>query len=296
VIALERAESDEQLDDWRRVRMAVLPNERALTVEEMRARETPEQVRLVAYADGELAGAGLSNRSDTGGVFVQPRVLPTMRRRGVGTVLLHALADNAYAAGHHECGAHVEVADALPFATHFGFREVDRQVEQVRAIRPEEEPPVLPAGIELVPLAGRGDLSARLFDELAREALADLAVDRPIQIDEKTWNTEWLTSKEHCFVALEAGEIVGLAGYELDADHPGRAEHALTAVRRDRRRRGIARALKQATIGLAARNGLHELYTWTQVGNVAMREVNRSLGYVDRGVSITVRGALPLPC
>jgi GNAT superfamily N-acetyltransferase len=193
-----------------------------------------------------------------------------------------------------EAGAHVEVAEAAGFAERFGFREVDRQVEQVRTIASSEAPAVAPDGIDLVPLANRLDLAARLFDELVREAVRDFAVDRPIEIDEESWNNEWLRDKEHCFVALSAGEIVGLAGYEIDGDRPERAEHALTAVRRDLRRRGIARALKQATIRLASEEGLAELYTWTQTGNVAMLEVNRSLGYVDRDVTITVRGPLPL--
>jgi hypothetical protein len=53
--------------------------------------------------------------------------------------------------------------------------------------------------------------------------------------------------------------------------------------------------LKQAAIRLAADEGLSELSTWTQAGNLPMRRLNASLGYVDRGVTITVRGALPLP-
>src|SRR5205823_1292102 len=163
---------------------------------------------------------------------------PSQRGRGVGTALLHRLAEHAVAAGHSEAGSHVEEPRALGFAERFGFRETDRQVEQVRAIQPDEPaPPSLP-GIELVPLAGR--------PELAREAVKDLALDRPVEIDAETWKTDWLRDPSGCFVALDAGTIVGLAGFERDADHPERAENALTAVRRDHRRRGIARALKQA--------------------------------------------------
>jgi GNAT superfamily N-acetyltransferase len=286
--------TDAELDAWRRVRLAVLPNERAQSVEELRS-GPPERRLLVAYVDGELAGAGVTARSDTGGAFVQPRVLPTQRRRGVGTALLRALADEAAAAGHREAGAHVEEPGALGFAERFGFRETDRQVEQVRAIAAQEAPPEPPPGIELVPLAGRPDLTARLFDDLAREALRDLAVDRPIQVDAETWRSEWLRDTDGCFVALDDGVIVGLAGFERDADRPERGENALTAVRRDHRRTGIARALKQAAIRLASEQGLIELYTWTQQRNIAMQSLNRSLGYVDRDVTITVRGSLPLP-
>jgi mycothiol synthase len=276
------------------LRLAVLPNERADSVEEMRARPG-ERHLLVAYVDGEVAGSGITARSDTGGAFVQPRVHPSHRGRGVGGALLRALAAHAHALGHEEAGAHVEEVAALGFAERFGFRETDRQVEQVRAIATDELAAVAPSGIEHVPLAGRPDLADRLFDELVREAVKDFAVDRPIEIDADTWKTEWLRDASCSFVALEDGAIVGLAGYERDAEQPHRGENVLTAVRRDHRGRGIARALKQATIHLAAGEGLSELYTWTQQRNVAMQALNRSLGYVDRDVTITVRGALPLP-
>jgi mycothiol synthase len=294
MIEIRAAKSDAELDAWRRVRQAVLPNERVPTVAELRDRPD-ERLLVLAYLDGEVAGSGITAKSDTGGVFVQPRVLSERRGRGVGTALLRALADQAVATGHADASAHVEEAASLGFATRFGFQETDRQVEQVRTIASAEADPQLPPGIELVPLAGRPDLAARLFDELVRDAIHDFAVDRPIDIDEESWKNEWLRDTDGCFVALDRAEIVGLAGFERDPDRRGRAENALTAVRRDHRRRGIARALKQAVIVLAAGEGITELYTWTQQRNVSMRSLNRSLGYVDRDVSITVRGRLPLP-
>jgi len=294
MIDLRVPESPADYEAWRRVRLAVLPNERTDTAEEMQ-RSPRERYLLVAYLDGEVAGHGITARSDTGGAFVQPRVLPSHRGRGVGTALLRALAERAHGLGHLDAGSHVEELGALGFAERFGFRETDRQVEQVRVIAADEPAPVAPPGIELVPLAGRPDLADRLFDELAREAVEDFAVDRPIELDAETWKTEWLRDASCSFVALDDGMIIGLAGYEVDAEQPRRGENVLTAVRRDHRRRGIARVLKQAAIRLAAEQGLSELYTWTQQGNVAMQAVNRSLGYVDRDVTITVRGALPLP-
>ena len=47
-------------------------------------------------------------------------------------------------------------------------------------------------------------------------------------------------------------------------------------------------------IYLAAVNGIREVYTWTQTGNEAMQQLNRSLGYVDRNMVVNVRAALPL--
>src|SRR5205085_7947366 len=88
---LRLAESDADLDAWRRVRMAVVPNERAPSVEELRRVETPGRVLLLAELDGELAGSGLASRSEMAGLgSLAPRVLPQARRRGVGTALREA--------------------------------------------------------------------------------------------------------------------------------------------------------------------------------------------------------------
>jgi GNAT superfamily N-acetyltransferase len=79
-----------------------------------------------------------------------------------------------------------------------------------------------------------------------------------------------------------------------DDDRPDRAENSLTAVRRDRRGRGLARALKETVIAWGSASGLREIYPWTQTGNENMRAVNEKLGYVTRSVSIGVRASLPL--
>ena len=294
MIELRRAETDDDLEAWRRVRMAILPNERTVTVEQLRAQSADDTLYLLALVDGKPAGSGVASRSDTGGAFTQPRVLPPFRRRGVGTALLRALTDHAAACGHAEAGAHVEDPDALAFAARFGFDERNRQIEQVRAIVADEPESDVPPGIEIEPLHGRDDLRSRLYSELVVEALRDLALDRPVEITEELWWRQWLPSDEWTFVALDRGEIVGMAGLIDDVDRPDRAENALTAVRRDRRGRGIARALKQRTLRCAAERGLTEVYTWTQTGNEAMQALNRSLGYVDRDVSITVRAPIPL--
>jgi GNAT superfamily N-acetyltransferase len=294
VIELRAAETDAELEAWRSVRAAIMPNERVSTVAELRREAERGTLFLLAHADGRLAGSGVATASSTGGSLTQARVLPPFRRRGVGTALVHALADRALATGHVEASAQLEEAASAAFAAQFGFVERNRQVEQVRAIRPDEPEPVVPDGIEIVPLDGRGDLRARLFPELVAAALADLVLDRPITIDEEEWWRSWLPSTRWAFVALQGEEIVGMAGLLDDEDRPERAENILTAVRRDLRRRGVARALKQHTLRCAAERGLTEVYTWTQTGNEAMQALNRSLGYVDRDVIVTVRAPLPL--
>ena len=294
MIDLRAAESDEDLEAWRSVRSAIMPNERTSSVAELRAGADRDTLWLLAFVDGALAGSGVSTGSSTGGAFTQPRVLPAFRRRGVGTRILRALADQALACGHDEAGSQLEEPGSAAFAARFGFAERNRQIEQVYTVRGDEREAEVPDGIAIVTLRGRDDLRARLYGELVEAALVDFALDRPIAISEDEWWSSWLPSDEWAFVALDGHELVGMAGLLADDDHPERAENLLTAVRRDRRGRGIARALKQHTLRCAADRGLAEVYTWTQTGNEAMQRLNRSLGYVDRDVIVSVGASLPL--
>jgi mycothiol synthase len=296
MIELRVAETDADLEAWRQVRIAVLPNERTGTVEEMRRTMKPEGLLLVAFVDGELAGSGVAGRSNLAGQgFIAPRVLPQSRRRGVGTELLRALTSHVETLGFTRAGAAAEDPGAFAFAQRFGFREVGRQVEQVRAIGEHEEQPDPVDGIEIVSLAERPDLFRRTYDEIALQAFEDMPTPAPMEISLDDWERDWVSWPEGSFLALAADEVVGCAGLIRDDDHPDRAENSLTAVRREWRGRGIARALKQTTIAWASANGLREIYTWTQTGNEGMRTVNEKLGYATRAVSINVRAELPLP-
>jgi len=295
VIEVRPAESDADLDAWRRVRMAVLPDERAQTVEEIRRAATPESLYLLADLDGRVAGAGVAGRFDLAGQgFLSPRVLAEARRRGVGTALLRELAEHVQRLGFDRAGTFVDDPGSLAFAERFGFREVDRDVEQVRAVG-DEPWPEPPPGIEVVSLAERPELFERAYHELALEAFGDFALDRPIEILAEDWRREWQVWPEASFFALAEDELVGMAGLVRDDDRPERAENSLSAVRSDWRRRGIASLLKRTVLAWAAEHELREVYTWTQNGNAAMRTVNERLGYVTRSVGIRVRGPLPLP-
>jgi mycothiol synthase len=295
MIALRPAETDADLEAFRQVRLAVLPHERAPTVEELRDLETPERLLLLAEIDGEVCGAGLADRSETAGdAFVAPRVLLSARRRRVGTALLAALSEHVLRLGFPYARSLVEDPGSLAFAERFGFVEVNRQVEQVLAVDGAVAA-AAPDGVEIVSVADRLELWRAAYDPLGLEAFADMALDRPLDIPLAVWEREWIGPPEAMFVALAAGEVIGCAGLLPDADRPDRAENALTAVRRDWRGRGVASALKRTTLVWAAANGIREVYTWTQRGNADMRRLNEHLGYVTRSECITVRAPLPVP-
>jgi RimJ/RimL family protein N-acetyltransferase len=211
----------------------------------------------------------------------------------VGSTLLRELERHALGLGFAEVGTSVDDPGSLAFAQQFGLVEVDRQIEQVRQIG-HEPAPDLPAGVSLASVAERPELWAPAFDGLAVEAYGDMATDRPITISRQEWQQEATAWPEAMFLALDRDEVIGCAGLARDADAPERAEHALTAVRRSWRRRGIATLLKRRCLAFAAANGIAEVYTWTQRDNAAMIVLNQRLGYRRRGESVTVRGPLPL--
>jgi mycothiol synthase len=259
----------------------------------MRAQDSPDRLLLLARVDGAVVGSGVADRSDSrGGGFVAPRVLPEYRRRGVGSALLQPLAAHVTALGLSELRAMVEDRESLAFAKHFGFTEIDRQIEQVRVLGDEPPPSALPSGVEVITLDQQPDLWAACFDTFGTEVLADFALYEPLEINAEQWVSSW--AGDPMFLALYDGEVIGCAGLNRDSDRPDRAENALTAVRRDWRGHGIASHLKRRTLQWAANHGLSELYTWTQARNVSMLRLNEHLGYVTGHTSIMLSRPLPL--
>jgi len=146
-----------------------------------------------------------------------------------------------------------------------------------------------------VPVGGQPQLWSAAYEVVGAQAFQDMATVSPLEITREVWERDWISDPDAMFVALADGEVIGCAGLLPDPDHPERAEHALTAVRRDWRRQGVAAALKRRTLAWAAAHGLTEVYTWTQVGNDDMRALNTHLGFITRTVSSKLQATLPLP-
>lgn len=279
---------------WRQVFTTVLPDERAPTIEELSAQAGPLQQYVLAELNGALAGSGFVGKSDLAGqASVAPRVLPDCRRQGVGSAVLRLLVQEATAMGYTIAGANAEDAGAARFAERHGFVEVDRQIEQVRAIG-EEPLPQAPPGVTILPVSARPELWLAAYDTVGAQAFQDMATVAVLEVTPQEWQRDWITDPDAMFVALADDEVVGCAGLMPDPDEPRRAEHALTAVRRDWRRRGVASALKRTTLAWAAANGFTEVYTWTQRDNDDMRALNTHLGFSTRSESIRMQAALPL--
>jgi mycothiol synthase len=295
MIELRRVESDADYDSWAVIKTEVIP-EGPVTGEEMRRSEQPERLLLLADLDGATVACGIASPSSfPDACFVGPRVLAHARGHGVGEALLRRLAAHGTGLGRERLIAHVDAADerSRRFASRFGFVEIDRQIMQVRQVG-NEAPPQPPDRLRLASVAERPELLREAWERVAVEAYADLPLPDAIEVSLDEWLCEEATWPEGSFVALDEDEVVGYAGLLRVAATPGAAEHGLTAVRRDRRGRGVATALKRAQLAWAAASGVRELVTWTQRGNEDMQRLNARLGYLVACESMTARAPLPL--
>ena len=98
---------------------------------------------------------------------------------------------------------------------------------------------------------------------------------------------------EAFFLATDgADDVVGYATLCHADTQPGLAFHGMTAVRRDARGRGIAKALKRHCIAWGIAHGYDELETENDVENAPMRAINLAYGYEPRPDRIVFQGPL----
>jgi GNAT superfamily N-acetyltransferase len=227
-------------------------------------------------------------------------VLPGDRRRGVGSMLLAAISDHARAAGKTELI--LRCSDAQPegiaFLSHRDFREHERSkvvrlaLAGVTAL--DVEPP---AGIAFSTLAERPDLIVGVH-AVALEAFPDIpGGDEPIEAGDlaefRARDVDRPGIPADAFiVALAGDEVVGYANLLMAPGSTTVAWHDMTAVRRDWRGRGIAAALKRATIAWAIHNGVTALDAGNDEANASMRAVNARLGYRPLPDEVFMRGPL----
>jgi len=256
---------------------------------------------LLAREDEVVLGSGLAALFP--GLPESPRVMVTVpprhRGRGAGTTLYSALSDWARERrlGTLEAVLADNDPDSLAFAERRGFVEERREKGVALDLTAIEPPPVEPPpGVEIVTWAARPELAHGLF-EISVEASPDV----PGYEDETHEPFEaWLAHEmqgpgdrpEATFVAVAGDEAVGYAKFSLSSAAPTRAYHDLTAVKRDWRGRGIARALKSAQIGWAKANGFELLRTTNDERNAPMRRLNEQLGYRAAIGRIFLRGPL----
>lgn len=258
---------------------AITPREPMTPEQLLRRKERqPERLYLIAAEDGRAVGLALVAPSDSPGrTFIGVRVLPEWRRLGIGSALYEQALAHARGLEPEWLSTMVSEAEpeAMAWAERRGFERYQQQVELLLQLHGDEQPPVPPAGVEIVEVTPELHEAAYA---LSREAWEDLPLDIPVELSSfEVWLEEDLPGPI-AFAAMENGEMVGFAGL-IERDAPGLLEHGLTATRRTHRRLGIATALKQTQIAWAAANGYRELITFTQDRNEGMQAINLALGF-----------------
>jgi GNAT superfamily N-acetyltransferase len=82
-----------------------------------------------------------------------------------------------------------------------------------------------------------------------------------------------------CFIVRDGERYAGLSYLHGDLDEPGVLHQQITGVRAAYRGRGIASALKLATIAFARRHGYTQIQTCVEANNPSMLAINRRLGF-----------------
>jgi GNAT superfamily N-acetyltransferase len=260
----------------------------AVTIEAVHSYRDSAQdyIDYLVREDGVVLGSG------TGAIFAYRArrvdtlitVLAGKRRRGAGTALYEAISVWASERGAPELEVSVSGNDpeSLSYAQRRGFTEVRRQVGLVLSLAGVAPPRVQPpAGIEIVTWAQRPELARGMY-EVDREIHPDIPGFEDVAVEPfEDWmahNMQRPTdSPEATFIALAGEEVVGFAKLSLTA--PTAAGHAMTAVKRAWRGRGIAAALKATEINWALANGYTELHTSNEERNAPIKRLNARLGY-----------------
>jgi GNAT superfamily N-acetyltransferase len=243
------------------------------------------------YVDYQVREDGVIVGSGVGAVFpyraqrieMLITVLARNRRRGAGTALYEAISRWASERGGRELEVAVAGNDpeSLAFARRRGFTESRHEMGLVLSLADVSMQPVQPpAGIEIVTWAGRPDLARGMY-EVTREIRPDIPGYEDVAGETfEDWMVHQMQraadSPESTFIALAGEEVVGFAKLSLT---PPTAGHAMTAVKRAWRGRGIAGALKASEINWALANGYTELHTSNEDRNTPMRSLNTRLGY-----------------
>ncbi len=279
------------------------------SVEDIRwaERTYPGGARFLAFLGGQPVGAATTGRiymydASFERFWLSIEVLLEARRRGVGSALWAAASAIAREAGKTGFETHVSEArpDALAFLEHRGFEVIER-AKMVRLDLAGMKPPAVapPPGITISSLAARPDLAAGVH-QVALEAYPDIpSADIPLatgSLDEflaRDIHREGIPADGLAIALDEAtGEVVGWASLMLQPGSTTVAWHDMTAVRRAWRGRGVATALKRATVAWAIANGLEALETGNDEENAPMRAVNARLDYRPLPDELGLRGPL----
>lgn len=248
------------------------------------ARAEPPAARRRFWAadvDGALVGWGTAiadYESTESAGLVNVAVAREHWGRGIGSSLLEACLDHVaeigadLARGRSESDEH-----SRGFALARGF--VQTHAVRVSAVDPRTvAPPVAREGVELVPL---GTVTPEAAFELDVDVSADVPNEQLDAVELEQWVADHWRHPDRDLDASTAllvdGELVACSYVRITAD--GRSVTDFTGTRREHRGRGLAEAVKRATLVKAAARSATIAVTHNDSTNAAMLRVNERLGY-----------------
>src|SRR3954451_11839445 len=250
----------------------------------------PARARLrawVAEDDARIVGesyALLTFFSETSEIaLVNVTVTASHRRRGLGAQLFELAAEHAAAIGAKaQLAKFYENAAGVAFARARGFTEVRAEAESAVDPRTIGERPAPDVDLRTV-----AEVDPKLVHAVDLEATHDMPSTEPVEdIPYDEWEQHVLQhplfTAEGSFVAMVGGVAAAVSLIITDRES-GRATSMFTGTLRAYRGRGLARAVKLASIEWLVANGITQLVTTNDETNAPMLAVNRRLGYRPAG-------------
>jgi ribosomal protein S18 acetylase RimI-like enzyme len=246
-----------------------------------RVRSLPERTQLadfVAVVDGQAVAEAygfLGLFGDDSIAVCNVTVAQAHRRRGIGTALLREIEQ---VFSQSLLARFTENDEGVAFAAANGFREVRAEIESVVDLA-ELAAPAAPEA-DLRPLSAVDPRDAWLIDiEASRDMPSTEEVkDMTYEDWEEMVMRYPLFQADGSFVAYVDGEPAAVSLLVADAES-GRSTNWFVGTRRPYRGRGLALAVKLASIAWAREHGVREMVTDNDDRNAPMLAINRKLGF-----------------
>jgi len=197
---------------------------------------------------------------------------------------------------------------SLDFATKRGFVEKQRLWES-RLVPSEVDPAGFQkysqrasnSGIRISTLSdeekAKGIGFLKEVYELTQDCWSDVPLPVPYtRLSYEQWEEKELKNpsliREGFFIASDGPHLAGYSNVWRTEKEPKTLYQAMTGVRRQYRRRGVAMALKLKVLDYARQNGYDVIKTWNDSANVPMLAANTKLGFKRQVGWITMEKTL----
>ena len=242
---------------------------------------------------------------------IEIMVDPPARRRGHGGALydhLQAMLMGRGAIAVRAWAKESEV-DSHRFLTHRGFSEARREWQSRLDVNGFDPTPfagamerVASQGIEITNLAAERETNenaltdAYELDQIISHDVPDIEPYTEVSFDvfRKNVIDAPYSIPEAFLIAKHDGRYVGLAWMAGSEEEPDILYQGLTGVIREYRGKGIAMALKLATVECARRHGMREIRTWNDTMNRPMLRINEAMGFQKQPAEIVYLKDLPV--